>query len=371
MFSRSSSNGAGGKRSNRPRSSVRSLAMEPLEDRTLLSVTLGFRLGAGLAAIAALHGPIVPTGQTVATQLVMHLPKNVPNGVPMPVELTALDAQNHRVSNYSATVALTSTDPNAVLPTSITFENGRAVVPVTFLTAGTQSLTATDNSATPLTVTASTDVAAPRVATQIVMRLLENTTSGRAAHVLLKALDADNHLVPTFSDTVKLTSTDPNIVVPDTVNFDHGIADFEVTFNTVGEQSLTATTSSGTPLSVTANTTVAAPAVASQLVMHVRKTSISGKPVLVELAALDADNRLVKDFSGTIDLTSSDPNVVLPHTVTFRHGIAVFRVTFGTLGAQSLVATDNSATPLSVTATTTVIAPPSSSANETNRSNKR
>jgi DNA gyrase inhibitor GyrI len=450
--------------------------MEPLEDRTLLSVTLGFRLGAGpnvLAAVpnvlAAAHGPLVPGGETasVATQLVMHLPKHVPNGVPAPVELAALDAQNHRVLDYSGTVTLTSTDPDAVMPTSITFKNGRAVVPVTFLTTGTQSLTATDNSATPLTVTASADVAAPRVATQIFMRFLENTTSGHAVHVLLRALDADSQLVPTFSDTVKLTSTDPNIIVPESVTFDHGIATFEVTFNTVGQQSLTATTTntsftvaanttvaaapvatalvfrvpdevttgkaftaklgavdsnrhlvpdftgtvtvtssdpdadlpttvtfdhgvavfqvtlntvgpqtltattnSGTPLSATTNTTVATPAVATQLVMHVRQTSISGRPVLVELAAFDANGRPVSDFSGVIVLTSSDPNIVLPPTVAFRHGIAVFRVTFGTLGVQSLVATDNSASPLSMTVNTTVIAPPHSG-NRTAHSNKR
>jgi hypothetical protein len=273
----------------------------------------------------------------------------------VPVELTALNAQNHLVLNYSGTVTLTSTDPSVTLPTKVTFHRGVAVFQVTFNTAGPQSLTATDNSTTPLTVTANTTVAAPLVATQLAMQLPRNVLSGKPVTVELAAKTANGRLVPNYSGTITLTSTDPNIALPTTIIFHHGIAVFQVTFNTLGPQSLTATDNSTPALSVTANTTVAAPLVATQLAMHLPSKVPSGRPVLVELAAEDANGHLVPNYSGTITLTSTDPNVVLPKTITFVDGVAIFEVTFNTAGPQSLTATDDSATPLTVTVKTTVV----------------
>ncbi len=287
----------------------------------------------------------------------MHLPQNVPDGTPVPVELAAEDANGHLVPNYPGTVTLTSTDASITLPTKVTFDHGVAVFQVTFNTAGPQSLTATDNSTTPLTVTANTTVAAPLVATQLAMRLPQNVPDGTPVPVVLAAEDASGHLVPNYSGTITLTSTDASITLPTKVTFDHGVAIFQVTFNTPGPQSLTATDNSTTPLTLTANTTVAAPLVATQLAMHLPGNVLSGKPVMVELAAENASGHLVPNYSGTITLTSTDASITLPTKVTFDHGVAIFQVTFNTAGPQSLTATDNSTPALSVTANTTVAAP--------------
>jgi DNA gyrase inhibitor GyrI len=332
--------------------------LEPLEDRALLSVSIGRMPLTVPNSSSALHGPaVLRDSAAVATQLALRLPEDVPNGVPMPVKIVALDAQDHRVPNYSGTVTLTSSDPNATLPASVTFEHGFAVAKVILRTPGVQTLTATDNSTTPLVATASTTVAEPLVATQLDLHLPENVTSGVPVKVRLVAKDAQNERVPTYSATVTLTSTDPNITLPKTVTFEHGVAVFEVTFNTTGPQSLTATDASPTPLVATANTTVAAPLVAIELLMRMAEHVTSGVPVTVKLGAVDAQHHLVPNYSGTITLTSTDPNVALPKTITFDKGVAVFQVTFNTIGSQSLTATDNSATPLTITAETTVSAP--------------
>jgi hypothetical protein len=74
--------------------------------------------------------------------------------VATPVLVVALDAANHIVGNYTGMVHFTSGDTGATLPGSYTFtatDNGAHVFSVTFANYGWQSLTVTDNSATPIT----------------------------------------------------------------------------------------------------------------------------------------------------------------------------------------------------------------------------
>src|SRR5262249_12365559 len=63
---------------------------------------------------------------------------------------------NGVVSGYNGTVTLKSSDPNAVLPSSVTFVNGVATATVTFKTAGKRTLTVTDAGNPVLTSVSST-----------------------------------------------------------------------------------------------------------------------------------------------------------------------------------------------------------------------
>jgi hypothetical protein len=76
----------------------------------------------------------------VATRFAMTLPRAVPVGVPVTVTITALDAAGRGMPSHRGTATLTSTDPAAKLPATVTFVNGRATVRVTFATAGKQTL---------------------------------------------------------------------------------------------------------------------------------------------------------------------------------------------------------------------------------------
>ena len=77
----------------------------------------------------------------VATKL-MYLPQKVVTGVPVTVELVALD-DGLPASAYSGTVDSSSkTDSTATfLPTSVTFKDGYALFQVTFDALGSQSST--------------------------------------------------------------------------------------------------------------------------------------------------------------------------------------------------------------------------------------
>ena len=141
------------------------LMFESLETRTLLSVNMlvppTADSTAGISTTIfdlrsnALSDPGAPL---VATQFFMSLPERTQTGVAVNVMLSARNAQNRPVVNYSGTVTLTSSDPLVVLPATVTFVNGYAQFKVTFNTSGTQTLTATDNAATPLTTSKQTAV---------------------------------------------------------------------------------------------------------------------------------------------------------------------------------------------------------------------
>ena len=117
--------------------------------------------------------PINVAAAPVAASLALETPPNATVGVPVWVQVTALDANGHRVPNYGGTVTLTSTDPsvNVVVP-STAFEFGQAWVQVTFSAVNTAAtLTATDNSSPPLMVTSSPiNVAAAPVAASLARR---------------------------------------------------------------------------------------------------------------------------------------------------------------------------------------------------------
>ena len=200
------------------------------------------------------------------------------------------------------------------------------------------------DTASALTITASTLVDPPAV--QLQMVLPSQLTRGMPAQVELIALDSSGNRVANYSSSVALTSTDPNISLPQTISFSQGVSFFPVTFNTAGLQSLAAHDNSPIPLNVIASTTVALPLVATQFAIIMPTITVTGAPVTVQLTALDSRNRVVTDYAARVTLSSTDFSVVLPSTITFNQGVAIFQVTFNTFGSQILTATDDSSPPL-------------------------
>jgi subtilase family serine protease len=100
---------------------------------------------------------------TTATHFSISAPTSAVAGTSFNVTVTALDASNHVVTNYTGTIHFTSTDSAAVLPANYTFTSsdaGARTFTVTLRTAGTQAVTATDLSSSSLTGSASVSVSA-------------------------------------------------------------------------------------------------------------------------------------------------------------------------------------------------------------------
>jgi hypothetical protein len=112
--------------------------------------------------------PVTGTGKTtvvaaaVIAKLQLLVPPSVKVGVAVQVTVIPEDAQGNPVQNYSGTVTLSSSDGSATFSsTTITFKNGTPTTPpvtVSFATAGSQTVTATDDSTPPVTVTVKTTV---------------------------------------------------------------------------------------------------------------------------------------------------------------------------------------------------------------------
>lgn len=86
----------------------------------------------------------------------------------------------------------------------------------------------------------------------------------------------------------------------------------------------------------------------------------AGAGFAVTVTALDANNRVVSGYTGTLHFSSSDPAAVLPPDYTFTaadSGAHTFTITLKTAGSQSLAATDTSTGSMTGTASGITVTP--------------
>jgi hypothetical protein len=104
-----------------------------------------------LIAITACSGggdtqpPPSPPPPPAATHLLLTAPATALARVSLPVSVTALDASNNRVTSYSGSVMITSSDGHALLPAvSVLIAGGGGTFNATLESVGAQTFTATD-----------------------------------------------------------------------------------------------------------------------------------------------------------------------------------------------------------------------------------
>ena len=106
-----------------------------------------------------------------------------------------------------------------------------------------------------------------------------------------------------------------------------------------------------------------APANATKLTVTAPASTQAGSPVSVTVTATDDQGNTVPSYAGSVVLSSSDAQAVLPLPSTLTNGTGVFSITFKTSGTQTITARDSakatitgSAGPINVTS----VAPPPS-----------
>jgi Pectate lyase superfamily protein len=114
----------------------------------LLLIAGSFSLLGGCASGGG--GNITRGGGPQATQFSLSGPSSSGAGFAFNFTVTARDAANNLVANYSGTVHFTSSDPAAVLPPNSTLMNGIGSFSATLKSAGLQIITATDTSSASL-----------------------------------------------------------------------------------------------------------------------------------------------------------------------------------------------------------------------------
>jgi hypothetical protein len=202
------------------------------------------------------------TGPGPASHIIISVPATSSAGTGFSITVTALDSNNNTATSYTGMIHFTSSDPRAVLPGNYTFTPADAGVHgfnVTLVTAGSQSITATDTVTSTITGSSAVTVS-PAAATHLRVSAPTTATQGVAFSVTVVALDAYGNTANGYRGTIGWASSDPAAVLPGVYTFtaqDMGVHTFNtgVVLKTPGAQSVTATDS--TTGSITGNASVA------------------------------------------------------------------------------------------------------------------
>ncbi len=286
----------------------------------------------------------------IAAYFDVELASTADAGNPPDCSVTAMKLDGTPDTSYAGTVHLTSSDPIADLPSDHTFnstDGGTLLCTsyVTFKTARTQTLTATDVAFPTINGTDTTYVLGGDAAAISVIGLSQTTIAGP---VNVTVILSDAYGNRAGSGWIYFSSTDPNAILPAAFPYawsDYGNHNFTVTLETPGPVTLTVSGCYVPQCSATAATTVY-PGPATRLVVSgLSSPRTAGVAGTLTVRAADAYGNTDSSYHGTIHFTSSDPAAVLPANYTFltsEHGVHVFSsaVTLKTVGTQSVTATD-------------------------------
>ncbi|MDB6125628.1 MAG: hypothetical protein JWQ71_4621 [Pedosphaera sp.] len=284
----------------------------------------------------------------------------------------AVDVNWNPVTNATDVVGITSSDVNAIPPNSAALSGGIQTFSFNFNTAGTRTLTASDLTDASKTTNTSSSVNVTSGALAKLLLLMPGEmaapgtivgktgsptaqSAGTAVSVTVNAVDANWNLVNT-NDTVHITSSDANAVVPTNAPLASGTKNFSLTFKTGGSQTASASdvTHSGILTNTGSATIIKAGTFTKLQILVPGETAAPGtapgkinsplgqgtnSPFNVTVNAVDANWNLI-NTNDTIRITSSETNSILPANATLVAGTRNFSITFKTLGNKTVVASD-------------------------------
>jgi hypothetical protein len=211
----------------------------------------------------------ITVNSAAASHLLVKSQTSVTAGTSFSLTVTAEDPYGNTVPGYTGTVAFTSNDPKAILPTPYTFtgtDAGSHTFTVTLETARTRSITAKDTVKTTITGAQSGIVVSPAAASHVQVTAPSTTTAGTAFTVTITALDPYGNVATGYTGTIHFTTSDPSasVVLPTDYTFtaaDKGKHSFTngVTLRTSGSQSITATDTVTSSITGSATVTVNGP----------------------------------------------------------------------------------------------------------------
>lgn len=176
-------------------------------------------------------------------------------------------------------------------------------------------------------------------ATHLTVAAPTTATAGTAFNIRVTALDATNQVVAGYSGPVHFSSTDRQAVLPANSKLTNGMGSFSATLGTGGSQNITVADT------VTASITGASSAIdvsdpATHLSVSAPSTTVAGTSFKVTVTALDAANKVVAGYSGTVHFSSSDHGAALPYDSKMTSGTGTFSATLRTAGSQTITGTD-------------------------------
>jgi len=282
-------------------------------------------------------------------------PSNATAGTGFLFTVTAEDSANNTATGYIGTVTFTSSDSQAALPSPVTLISGVGTFSATLVTAGSQTLTATD-AANTLTGTSGTIAVTAAAATHFVVSAQSTTVAGNNMLFTVVAEDQFNNTATGYVGNATFSSTDtgPSTLLPPPSPLVSGVGDFSATLTTAGNQTITAT---DPPNSVTgtSNTIAVTAAAATHFVVSAQSTTAAGNNMLFNVVAEDQFNNTATGYNGNATFSSTDfgASTMLPAPTMLVSGMGTLSATLTTAGNQTITATD---APNSVTGSSNTIA---------------
>ncbi len=182
-----------------------------------------------------------------------------------------------------------------------------------------------------------------------------SAVAGSSTAVRVYAADDYFNPVAGVTDTVGITCSDTEAVLPSAAALVDGTSTFDLTLKTAGSQTVTATDiTDGTKTANTDPVTVSAGAFAKLQLLVPGETAAPGTPTgktgaptpqtagtafTITVNAVD-DNWNVVSTNDTVHLASSDPNAVLAADAALSGGTGTFSVTLNTSGSWTVTASD-------------------------------
>jgi hypothetical protein len=267
---------------------------------------------------------------------------SVSAGSPLQLTVSAIDANGAVVPDFQGALHITSSDArmpgftynmNAADAGTHSFTSG-----ISLFTQGLQTVTVSG----PASLTGSTTVLVTNAAASHFAIFADATSvAGQPMSFTVNALDLYGNLAA-YTGSVHFSSSDIQAGLPADYTFtdaDQGEHTFSGILKTAGIESISAVDASNTNVRGTSPFMLVSAADAMALSL-VGGGGHIGTAHSVTVRASDPYGNLATGYNGTVHLTASDPNMVLPPDGSLVNGVGSFAVTPMMLGAQTLSATD-------------------------------
>ena len=305
---------------------------------------------------------VSPCPSTTPTPTSIHLvvsaPATATAGTAVNFTVTAEDQENSTVTSFADTVHFTSSDAAAALAADSTLTNGVGTFSAILRTLGNQTITATDRANSAITGTSNPIAVVAQATTHFAVSAPTGWGAGMVLTFTVRALDASNNTVNSFSDTVHFTSSDPAATLPADSTLTNGTGTFTAILRTAGNQTITATDTANSLINGTSNAIAIGAAQPAHFALTAPASATAGIAFTFTVTVQDQFNNTVTFYPGTVHFTSSDPAATLPadgHLPT--SGVGTFSATLHTTGTQTITATDTVITTLTGTSGPILVTP--------------
>ncbi len=251
--------------------------------------------------------------------------------------VTAEDAFGNKANGYNGTITFTSSDAAAVLPGHSTLTAGLGIFSATLNTAGSQTLTATDTVATAI-AGISGSIGVSTAATRFVLSAPAGATVGAPFPLTVTALDASNRVAAGYAGTIHFSTNAGSAVLPANATLSNGIGVFSASLSATGVQSVTVADTLSSLITGSIVVTVSALAATHFAVSGFPANIVVGQPFTCTVTALDQNNNTATGYNGTVQISNSALQLLLPPNSTLTGGVGVFSATLGSTGTTTLTA---------------------------------